>query len=164
MADEDRAAALAEWKRLFAEKVQKGVESMRDPDERSQFITEEKHNSIKECVTSWGEWGKEERKQQQQGYAWVKKYAIISTADGNSVLIYQPKQPELNQSRQMELQQIRQHRRLSIRQLWCPTRDVDVLQRGSCGDKGILQNSCSVCRLVHRVCKVGDVVVDFAKP
>ena len=52
MADEDRAAALAEWKRLFAEKVQKGVESMRDPDERSQFITEEKHNSIKECVTS----------------------------------------------------------------------------------------------------------------
>ena len=58
MATADEAAALAEWKRLFLEKVAAGCEVMKyttAAQRGSQFITKEKHNNIKElgCFGQW---------------------------------------------------------------------------------------------------------------
>ena len=87
------AAVLAEWKRLFGEKVATGLDAMKDATERSQFITEERHSIIKEVVSSWAGWSSEDRKKHTQGYAWIKKYAVIHIVD-SEVLMYQPEQPD----------------------------------------------------------------------
>ena len=84
---------LAEWKRLFGEKVAAGLDAMKDATERSQFITEERHSTIKEVVSSWADWGSEDKKKHTQGYAWIKKYAVFRAAD-SEVLVYQPEQSD----------------------------------------------------------------------
>ena len=62
MATADEAAALAEWKRFFLEKVAAGYRGDEihhslwlSGDPGSQFITGEKHNNIKElgCFGQW---------------------------------------------------------------------------------------------------------------
>ena len=59
MATADEAAALAEWKRLFLEKVAAGYREVMKyttaAQRGSQFITEEKRNNIKElgCLGQW---------------------------------------------------------------------------------------------------------------
>ena len=80
---------LREQKGLFAQEVMERFKMMKDDTERSQFLTEEKFGDIAECVSKWHTLSPEEKKVSKwsQGYAWARKYALIS-AGGSDVLVF----------------------------------------------------------------------------
>eukprot|EP00966_Prymnesium_polylepis_P049585 1147782-Prymnesium_polylepis.1 len=61
------AAAIAEHKRLFDEKVTKSLGEMKDDSARSQFLTDAKFAEIAECV---GTWPQQPRTWPQQPTGW----------------------------------------------------------------------------------------------
>lgn len=80
--------------------MQTVVGNMKDETERSQFLTQKKFELISECVEAWPTLSSEERKEWPQGYAWVRKYAVISAGGGN-VLVFTgeaKKKPEADEA------------------------------------------------------------------
>ena len=88
--DESRA----EHKRLFTEKMNAKLEAMKDGTERSQFLSSEKFHQIADCVGTWPSLSAEEKKEWSQGYAWAKKYDVV-TVGGASVLVFKSEAPQL---------------------------------------------------------------------
>eukprot|EP00966_Prymnesium_polylepis_P050170 1161379-Prymnesium_polylepis.1 len=88
-------ASVAEHKRLFTESILTKLGEMKDQIERSQFLSEEKFGEIAECVETWPTLSTQERKQSQwtQGYAWAKKYSVISIGE-SKVLVFREKEAD----------------------------------------------------------------------
>ena len=93
MATAEDAESRAEHKRLFTEKEKIKMEAMKDGSERSQFLSAEKFDQISQCVGTWQGLNAEQRKEWSQGYAWAKKYEVI-TAGGASVLVFKAEAPQ----------------------------------------------------------------------
>ena len=83
--------AVAEHKRLFEAKMNNRFCTMKDDNERSQFLTKEKFDVILECLGRWPELTAAQRRGEwSQGHAWMKKYAVVSVG-GDNVLVFNEK-------------------------------------------------------------------------
>ena len=78
----------AEHKRLFEARIQEVRSAPGSSiEERSQFLTEKKYAAIMETVQGWATMDSKARSENKQGYAYVKKYSVISIG-GHDILVF----------------------------------------------------------------------------